>query len=298
MRRYKTVSKDGPDEGEMYTLHLMALLHDLVRGHGRLEAARKLELDPRTVGKCMDGGRMSWRVREALERARRKGLLCGCSEESGREGAPLVQRVDALEQGIRAEVEKVRREVSAIGTGHSRTIRQIERRLDRMESPGNRSDTEAGPSPSEKSVTGAPERDPVSGEHVRGLPPYGRRRPEVIGQRRYPDLVTREPMEGDAVVYGPAWPLVHEWRGLWNVDPRDSDLSELESVERIRELEVAMLEEHGLTLPPETEPLRGLWRSYQLDWRRRALNHLRRARARRVLLRALRRILTLGLWHR
>ena len=59
------------------------------------------------------------------------------------------------------------------------------------------------------------------------------------------------------MVYGPAWPLVHEWRGLWDVDPRDSDLSELERVERIRELEVAMLEEHGLTLPPETEPLQG-----------------------------------------
>ena len=32
-----------------------------------------------------------------------------------------------------------------------------------------------------------------------------------------------------------------------------------------------MLEEHGLTLPPETEPLRGLERNAQLGWRRRAL---------------------------
>ncbi len=165
------VDRGGEDSDDLRVPHLMALLHDLVRGHGRLEAARRLELDPRTVGKCMDGGRMTWRVREALERARRKGLLCGCSEESGGDGDPLEQRVDALEQGIRAEVENVRREMSAIDTGHSRTIRQIERRLDRMEIPGNSSDTEAGPIPSEKPATGAPRRDWSSGGHVRGLPP-------------------------------------------------------------------------------------------------------------------------------
>ena len=65
---------------------------------------------------------------------------------------------------------------------------------------------------------------------------------------------------------------------------------------RIRELEVAMLEEYGLTLPPETEPLRGLWRRSQLNWRREALHDLRRAKARRELLRWVRRVLTLGLW--
>ena len=41
--------------------------------------------------------------------------------------------------------------------------------------------------------------------------------------------------------------------------------------ERVLALEVAMLEDHGLTLPPETEPLRGLDRGAQLNWRRKAL---------------------------
>ena len=59
-----------------------------------------------------------------------------------------------------------------------------------------------------------------------------------------------------------------------------------------------MLEEHGLTLPPETEPLTGLWRSSQLDWRKRALRDLRRTRAKRVALRWVRRVLTLGLWRK
>ena len=51
------------------------------------------------------------------------------------------------------------------------------------------------------------------------------------------------------------------------------------------EVEVALLEEHGLTLPPETQPLRGLELGSQLNWRRAALYDTRRARAKRELLR-------------
>ena len=68
--------------------------------------------------------------------------------------------------------------------------------------------------------------------------------------------------------------------------------------ERILELEVAMLEEHGLTLPPETAPLRGLDRGDQLNWRVRELEKVRRLRAGLVRLRWVRRVLTLGLWRR
>ena len=56
-----------------------------------------------------------------------------------------------------------------------------------------------------------------------------------------------------------------------------------------------MLEEHGLTLPQETTPLRGLDRGEQLNWRVRELAGVRRKRARLELLRW---ALTLGLWRR
>ena len=59
-----------------------------------------------------------------------------------------------------------------------------------------------------------------------------------------------------------------------------------------------MLEEHGLTLPPETVPLRGLDRNEQLNWRVRELAKVRRQRAGLVRLRWARRVLTLGLWWR
>ena len=106
-----------------------------------------------------------------------------------------------------------------------------------------------------------------------------------------------QPADDDAEVYGAAWPLVGEWRGLWaGHSPTGRGLAWVSRRERILELEVAMLEEHGLTLPQETTPLRGLDRGEQLNWRVRELAGVRRQRARLGLLRWAGRVLTLGLW--
>ena len=125
----------------------------------------------------------------------------------------------------------------------------------------------------------------------------GSRTGRAGSQRRYPDVVTREPAGDDEQVYGAAWPLVDEWRRLWDShSPTGRGLAWVSTRQRILELEVAMLEEHGLTLPQETTPLRGLDRNAQLSWRERELAGVRRKRARLELLRWARRALTLGLW--
>ena len=62
--------------------------------------------------------------------------------------------------------------------------------------------------------------------------------------------------------------------------------------ERRWELEVAMIRDFGLTLPPETEPLNESRRDDHLGWRRKTL---RQARGRRVRAEWLRRVMTLGL---
>ena len=69
-----------------------------------------------------------------------------------------------------------------------------------------------------------------------------------VGERRlHPELVTREPAPDDADVYGPAWPLIDEWRRLRAGHPgRGRGVSWLAWEERIRELELAMLDEHRL----------------------------------------------------
>ena len=109
--------------------------------------------------------------------------------------------------------------------------------------------------------------------------------------------MTKDPAPDDEEVYGAAWPLIDEWRRLWESHSSGGKgLSWLRTEERVRELEVAMLEEHGLTLPPETEPLRGMWRSSQLNWRKETLYDVRRAVAWAELRRWVRRVLTLGLW--
>ena len=50
-------------------------------------------------------------------------------------------------------------------------------------------------------------------------------------------------------------------------------------------VELALLEDHGLTLPPETYPLKGLDRSAQVNRRRKALEDTQEARKRSELLR-------------
>ena len=121
----------------------------------------------------------------------------------------------------------------------------------------------------------------------------------LSSRRRYPELVTTAPDDDDQEVCGGAWQLVDEWRRLWDGHPAQGrGLAWVSRREQILELEVAMLEEHGLTLPPETEPLRGLDRGAQLNWRLKELHEFRKRRARLELLCRLRLVLSLGLWRK
>ena len=71
-------------------------------------------------------------------------------------------------------------------------------------------------------------------------------------RREYPDLATREPADDDGEIFGEAWPLIVEWRGLKDTHPNEGKgLEWLVAQERLLELELALLEEHGMTLPPE-----------------------------------------------
>ena len=100
-------------------------------------------------------------------------------------------------------------------------------------------------------------------------------------RREYPDLVTREQAEDDEEIFGDAYPLVVEWREMKEAHPDEGKgLEWLTTRERLLTVELALLEEHGMTLPPEKQPLRGLDRSGQTSWRRTALYDTRRARKR------------------
>ena len=73
--------------------------------------------------------------------------------------------------------------------------------------------------------------------------------------------------------------------GAEDAHPNDGKgLAWLAEEERFLALELALLEDHGMTLPPEKRPLRGFDRGGQINWRRTALFDTRRALKKRELL--------------
>ena len=286
MESSERVMTEGGDAEEEYVLRLRALLHDLVRKKGRIEAAKELGLDPRTVGACMDGEGMSWRVREALEMGLQEGAGSAAARQRKRHDA-LERRMEKLEKELHEGLDAVMGEIGKLRDDQDQKWGSLERRLarretqqdNRRESPRSAEDPSAtGPTPEEAPSVAKPSAK------------------AKFPKRLYPELVTKEPAPDDEEVYGAAWPLIKEWRRLWKTHTGvGKGLAWLETEERVRELEVAMLEEHGLTLPPEKQPLHGLWRSAQLNWRKETLHEVRRAVAWRHLLR---KVLTCGLWRR
>ena len=286
MESSERVMTEGGDAEEEYVLRLRALLHDLVRKKGRIEAAKELGLDPRTVGACMDGEGMSWRVREALEMGLQEGAGSAAARQRKRNDA-LERRMEKLEKELHEGLDAVMGEIGKLRDDQDQKWGSLERRLarretqqdNRRESPRSAEDPSAtGPTPEEAPSVAKPSAK------------------AKFPKRLYPELVTKEPAPDDEEVYGAAWPLIKEWRRLWKTHTGvGKGLAWLETEERVRELEVAMLEEHGLTLPPEKQPLHGLWRSAQLNWRKETLHEVRRAVAWRHLLR---KVLTCGLWRR
>ena len=280
VRPEATESGGAPDQHE---LSLMALLAELVRERGRAGAAEALDLDPRTVVAALKRGTLSRRVRSALERV---GTAEGHDEEEVAEGEPatagvgLAERVAAVEQQVEEFRELVQADGRALQEEHARDLRQVERRLARLESLLGAPATAPGTTPGGELIVGGPasRETPVGSREVAAPEPTAAATPAV--RRQHPSLVTREPAPDDAQVYGEAWALVDEWRRRWQVHERPGKgLAWLKREVRILELEVAMLEEHELTLPPATYPQRGLELHTHLGWRLQALDNRRRARA-------------------
>ena len=140
-------------------------------------------------------------------------------------------------------------------------------------------------------LTGSGPDGPESGRSAVGT---ARNHPARTLQRReYPDLATLEPAADDEEVFGAAWPLIVQWRKLKGAHPNaGKGLAWLKDEQRLLELELALLEEHGMTLPPEQRPLRGFARSGQVSWRRTALDDTRKAIRRREFWLTVRRWLT------
>ena len=275
--------RGGPGDGtpsleSLRELRLGALLRDLVNDLGPGKAAEQFGVDRKTLWRWQKSAVLPPRLAETLERMLLERAVAAAGQDRERVRA-LEERVADLERQLAAALaagdgsgsnggDVDGAVVEALREEFAQNIQRLERRVERLES------TRGG-----------------------GNAPGGAKAERARSQRRYPDVVAWQPADDDEPVYGVAWPLVDEWRGLWaGHSPMGRGLAWVSARERILELEVAMLEEHGLTLPQETAPLRGLDRGEQLNWRVRELAGVRRKRARLELLRWARRALTLGLW--
>ena len=242
----------------------------------------------RTVARAVESGRLTPRMAVALERL----LLLGGGSAAVRERErmdALVKRAGELAEGLGeaidridavvAEIASVRVEVVAAGEEQAETMRLVERRVAALEAVRQGSDA----APAAATGGGQP------GDRPRYVPP-----------RRYPQVVTKEAEEGEEHVYGEAAPVIAEWRRTYAEMMRlvkSGPPLRCNAVnERRLELEVALIGEHGLTLPPARYPWSRSERQGQV-WNRRQLQRLNRRERGRLLRRKwLLRLLTLGFW--
>ena len=222
---------------------LVASLRDMVATESRAKVAEALGVSYRTLVRAVDSGRLTARMADALERH----LL----EVEGSAAAPVRQkqadgpkeRVEQLEADVaklRARVETTQAVVGALQEDQARTLGQWERRLARVEARrevGNGSGVGSTPS-------------------VKGAAEGVRERPQVKPPRRpYPQLVTVEPEEGEELIYGEASPIVVEWREVRRtLGEAKRQLDKLDARKRLVELEVRLVGDHELTLPPAVYP--------------------------------------------
>ena len=254
---------------------LLDLLDALVEQRGRVAAAEALGVNYRTMMACYDSRRVSRRMRRALEEFRDSvGTGDDGGVEVGNDG--VADEVETLRQRI-AELEKEARGLREVVETQAGQLEESGRRVSQLMREAQQRG-ESGPvaGDDQPSVWRPPRRG-------HGLPDAG--------------VVTLEEQPDEAHAFGPAAALVAGWRQVrTGGDAKGSRVDQARAGVRRWELEIAMIHDFRLTLPPETEQLDEAGRTDHLRWRQNALTEARGelAGARRV--RLLRRILTLGLW--
>ena len=235
MEEHRANGRREPDAGAEREQRLAALLRDVVAEKGRLAAADLLGVNYKTLKRVLESGRLTSHVRDALERLQlsRVGRAAAAGPEPA---AELEQRVERLEASLGALAEELSRE------GHG-TLSEA------RGSAARRPDEEHSSTPALSGEPPVAELAPA----VSGMRP--RTAPAV--RRPFPDVVTERAASDDPDVYGEAWPLVEEWRDLRaGHSDRGRGVPWLETELRILTLELAMLDEHGLTLPTGLPPAR------------------------------------------
>ena len=257
-------------------MRLVALLGDMIEQQGKPGAAETLGVSVRTLGRFEESRRLTRTVAAALEAHLLKGGG-SAADRQRRQAADLAERVAALEKALPEGLAAVRQEgQSAVGE-QVNTLGELARRVAALEVAG----TGAA-----QATAGTPAGSPAPAV----VSPLSRPR------RVYPELVTDEAEPGEELVYGgAATAVIVQWREARDAFAAATDaLDTLNARERRLELEVELIEQHELTLPPAKRPWDRGDRRQEVNRRNDMLYDVT---VDRKMLR-LRRFLTLGLWRK
>ncbi len=256
-------------------LQLTALLNDVMNELGQVKAAQKLGIDRKTLWRCRKLGRLTPRLASALERLLLERDLSAAMKQ-GKRVTELEREVTGLQGELHASREDAEGRSDGLREEHARGMRHVERRLVALESGRSRADS---PSPT------VPGPDPDR---------------KYVPSRKYPRLVTMEAEEGEEKVYGDAVPVIVRWRKAraeyLNAAKMGTEVDTREAHMRMLHLEIALIEEHELTLPPASYPWGREERRSQVRERTRDISWARVERKKALRQRWLRRILTFGVW--
>ena len=273
-------SLDSLDE-----MRLVALLGDMIEAQGKPGAAETLGVSVRTLGRFEESRRLTRTVAAALEAHLLKGGG-SAADRQRRQAADVAERVAALEKALPEGLAALRQEgQSAVGE-QAKTVGELTQRVAALEAAGGNSAAGNGGAP----TGGGAAKSQPAGQSAAGTPVVQRPR------RMYPDLVTTDAELGEELVYGDAaTAVIVKWREARDAFGAAKDAMDiLNARERRLELEVELIQDYELTLPPAT-------RSW--DWGDRRQEVKRRNEMlydvtvdRKML--KLRRFLTFGLWRK
>ena len=273
-------SQTSPGDDER---QLLALLRELVSREGPVKAAELLGVTYRTVTRALETNALTGRMEDALKRRQ--------LETGGAVAEPVMRRLDALdrrqeelEAGLLALAHEVGARLAKV-SGDPEKLRDGLPARDPEDEPG-------GPGERKRDATPAAKAAPLA---VVGRPHRVDRLP--LG---HPEVVTLEPVQDEEFDYVEAAPLVVEWRQARAAFLRKS-ASRLERARggvRMCELELVLVGDHELTLPPSTYPWDESRRRDELYWGRASLAHARWELVQALSWRWALRVLTLGLWRR
>ena len=276
---------------------LRVYLRRLVDAQGRMKAADALDVNYKTLARGLDepGPLTVWLRAALLVKALEDGVtaLAGEGQASAEAGAEVPAGGSGELAGeVREATEALRALTNAVEPlrgEHGERLAALEERLAAVEARPQEGETaetvEVQPQPVEDA-----EAAPVIGAPRIAI---GKQAPSAGARPAPATVVTEEASPGDEDAYGAAWPLVEEWRAVHaRHPPEGTGVAWLGDEERLRELEIALIGEHALALPPERFRWDAVTRRAQLHWRERTLQRVRGERRRAQW----RRLLTLGLW--